>query len=104
MAFPYNAEIVVEHRVCDECGYTWRANNKRRLHADWPDCPKCYHRGPKIRDAVRRTYRTLKRKVPAYRCKHCHHTWRPNLRTRRPDVAGAGVLPPNCPSCRRPAL
>ena len=102
--YDYNAELVVELRKCDECGHEWEANRRRRLHTDRPECPRCYHRGPKIRDAVRRTWTTVKRTVQAYQCKHCLHVWRPNLRSRRPDVAGSGVTPPHCPACRRTAL
>lgn len=102
--YPYNAEIVVEYRVCDECGHVWRANYRRRSHADRPDCPKCYHRGEKIRAAAKRTCKEITRRLPAYQCKHCRHKWRPNLRARRPEVAGADVLPPHCPRCRHMAM
>ena len=102
--YPYNAEVVVEGRKCDECGHEWIGNYRRRLHSDRPECPRCYHRGPKIREAVKRTWQKITKTFPAYQCRHCHHVWRPNLRARRPDVAGDGVLPPHCPSCRRTAL
>ena len=102
--YPYNSAIAVEYRKCDECGNVWRGNNRRRRHTDRPDCPKCYHRGPKIIQGVRRTWQVITRQVPAYRCRHCHHAWVPNLRARRPDATVGSCVPPHCPKCRRTAL